>query len=311
MVGMSTGDLILLLGCTASGKSAASMEIARKIGAEILCIDSMQVYRRMDIGTAKPTSADRGAIRHHLLDIAEPGESFSVARFVELADAAIADIRSRGQRVLAVGGTPLYIMGLMFGLFDGPSADEGFREKLRARAAEEGTAALHAELAVIDPDAAERIHPNDMKRIERAMEVHHATGRPLSEMQVQWSSGKMRHEATVIGIRREREDLSRRINSRVRMMIEQGLVDEVRGLLAESGGMGPQACQALGYAQIVDHLHGAMSLDDAVEQIKIQTRQFAKHQRTWFRKFTTTRWVDAGVEDETPAIAAQLLDAIG
>jgi tRNA dimethylallyltransferase len=306
---MNDSNFILLLGCTASGKSSAAMAMAPSLNAEILCIDSMQVYHRMDIGTAKPTPADRAAVTHHMIDIAEPGESFSVARFVEAADLAIADILSRGRRVLAVGGTPLYIMGLMFGLFDGPSADEAYRAQLRGRAKSQGVPALHAELSRVDPEAAQRIHPNDMKRIERALEVHHVTGRPLSEQQVQWS-GQMRRHATVIGIRREREDQSHRINSRVHAMIEQGLVEEVRALVSEPGGMGPQASQALGYAQIIDHLHGGLSLEDAIEQIKIQTRQFAKHQRTWFRKFTTTTWIDAGPDESTESIVSRANEII-
>ncbi|HKQ48184.1 MAG TPA: tRNA (adenosine(37)-N6)-dimethylallyltransferase MiaA [Phycisphaerae bacterium] len=300
-------SMILLLGCTASGKSAAALELASRLDAEILSIDSMQVYRRMDIGTAKPTPAERAAVPHHLIDVAEPGELFSVSRFVELADAAIADIHARGRRVLAVAGTPLYLMGLMYGLFDGPSADEAFRAHLRARASREGTPALHAELSKFDSKAAERIHPNDLKRIERALEVFHLTGRPLSEQQVQWEAGALRYPAIVVGIRRSREDVSRRIRLRVEAMIAAGLVEEVRSLANE---LGEQSRQAVGYAEILTHLRGACSLGDAVERIKINTRQFAKHQRTWFRKFAMTRWIDVEPDETTASITERLWQAI-
>jgi tRNA dimethylallyltransferase len=303
-------SVILLLGCTACGKTAAALELARRLDAEILSIDSMQVYRRMNIGTAKPTPEDRAAVPHHMIDVAEPSESFSVARFVEMADQAIADITARGRRVLALAGTPLYLMGLMYGMFEGPSADEAFRTELRQRAERDGTAVLHAELTQVDPEAADRIHPNDYKRIERALEVWRLTGRPLSAQQKQWSARTMRYPAMIIGIRRKKEDNSRRINARVKAMIEAGLVAEVRALMAEPAGLGEQARQALGYAQILSHLEGKMPLEDAVEQIKIQTRRLAKHQRTWFRKFTMTRWLDVAPAESVGAIVEWLCGAV-
>lgn len=319
--------MVLLLGTTASGKSAAALSLAPQLDAEIVSIDSMQVYRRMDIGTAKPTPAERAAVQHHLIDVVEPSESFSVARFVELADAAIVDIAARGKTVLAVAGTPLYLMGLMYGMFEGPSADEAFRAALRERAAREGTPALHAELAAIDPAAAARIHPNDLKRIERALEVHRLTGQPLSAKQTQWGAAHLRYPAVVVGIRREKEDTSRRINQRVRQMIDAGLVDEVRALLDEPAGdatpsprqgerrgecapLSEQARQAVGYAEILAHLRGECSLEDAIERIKINTRRLAKHQRTWFRKFPMTRWVDVSADESEVSVARRLLDAI-
>ncbi|HUN80015.1 MAG TPA: tRNA (adenosine(37)-N6)-dimethylallyltransferase MiaA [Phycisphaerae bacterium] len=252
----------------------------------------------------------RSQIPHHLIDVAEPSESFSVARFVEMADRAVADIAGRGKMILALAGTPLYLMGLMYGMFDGPSADEAFRASLRKRAAAEGTEVLHGELSKVDPAAAERIHPNDLKRIERALEVFHQTGRPLSEQQRQWAAGVLRYPAIVVGIRRDKEEQSKRINQRVRDMIEAGLVEEVRRLLAESPPMSQQARQALGYAQIIDHLEGRCSLDEAIEQIKIQTRQFAKHQRTWFRKFAMAHWLDIADDEPAEKITARILDAI-
>jgi len=302
-------DVILLLGTTASGKSAAAMALAPRLNAEIVSVDSMQVYRHMDIGTAKPTAADRAAVTHHLIDVVDPSESMSVARFVQMADAAIADIRSRGRSALVVGGTPLYLMGLMYGLFDGPSADPGLREALRQRAENEGVAALHAELRKIDPDAADRIHINDYKRIERAIEVFRLTGRPLSAQQVQWTAQQLRYPAAIVGISREKEDASRRINARVRQMIEEGLVSEVERV-SRAFNLSEQARQALGYAEILRHLAGEVSLEDAVEEIKIHTRQFAKHQRTWYRKFPQTRWIPVPAGEIGPGVIESLMDPI-
>ncbi len=301
--------MILLLGCTASGKTAVSLELAKRMGAEILSIDSMQVYRRMNVGTAKPSPEELASVRHHLIDVAEPNESFSVAKFVEAADSAIAEMSRRGRTVLAVAGTPLYLMGLMYGMFAGPAADETIRAGLRDRARREGTTALHAELAGVDPEAAARIHPNDYKRIERALEVWQTTGKPLSTQQQQWGAPSMRYPARVVGIRRAKEDNARRINARVKAMIDAGRVEEVRALLAEPAGVRAQAAQALGYAQIIWHLQGRAPLEDAVEQIKIQTRRLAKHQRTWFRKFQMTHWLDVGVE-ETPQETADRIMSV-
>ncbi len=303
-------EIFLLLGCTASGKTSAALELAYRLDAEIISIDSMQVYRRMDIGTAKPSPDELSAVRHHLIDVAEPSELFSVARFVELADRSIADIHARGRRVLALAGTPLYLMGLMYGMFDGPAADELVRSELRHRAEQEGTAALHAELAHVDPEAAERIHPNDYKRIERALEVWRLTGEPLSRQQHQWRAETMRYPAKIVGIRREKEDNSRRINLRVKQMIEAGLVEEVQALLAEPAGLGEQARQALGYAQIIRHLQGTSTLEDEIEQIKIHSRRLAKHQRTWFRKFMMTQWVDVASDQSAVSVADGLMRAI-
>jgi tRNA dimethylallyltransferase len=298
--------MVLLLSCTAGGKTAVSLELAGRLNAEILSIDSMQVYRRMDIGTAKPTPAELARVPHHLIDVAEPGESFSAARFVHMAEKSITQILDRGRRVLALAGTPLYLMSLMYGLFDGPSADEDFRAALRQRADRQGSAGLHAELAEVDPEAAGRIHPNDYRRIERALEVWRTTGRRLSDQQRQWTARHMRHQAIVVGIRRQKEEASRRINARVKTMIQAGLVDEVRSLLAEPTGLSEQAAKALGYAQIIAHLQGALTLDEAVEQIKVQTRRFAKHQRTWFRKFSMARWLDVAPEESVSSITDRL-----
>ena len=289
-----------IVGCTAGGKESLGMALAKATGGQIVSVDSMKIYRRMDIGTAKASAADRRAVAHHCIDLVEPSENFSVGRYVEATDAAIAAIAAAGSPVLAVGGTPLYVKALSEGLFEGPAADPALRAALKARAAVEGLAALHRDLAALDEAAAARIHPNDEKRIIRALEVHALTGRPISELQRQWDAGGGRYDCLFIGIRRGREDANGRINRRVRRMIDQGLRDEVAALLAEPAGLSAQAAQAVGYAEMIDHLQGRCGLDEAVERIKINTRQLAKHQRTWFRRFPV-QWIDA--EPDTPAEA--------
>jgi tRNA dimethylallyltransferase len=301
--------LRLLIGCTASGKSDVGIHLAGMLGAQIVSADSMMVYRRMDIGTAKPSPQQRAAVVHHLIDVVEPGEPFSVAEYVERADQVIARLRAGGERPFVVGGTALYLKALTEGLFPGPSADLEFRKSLRRRAAREGVPALHAELQVVDPDAAARIHPNDLRRIERALEVYDLSGKPISVLQQQWGRTR-RYDCRFVGIRRAVSDLNHRINRRVRQMIDDGLVDEVRRLLAEPAPLSRQARQALGYAQIIDHLEGRCSLEDAVEQIKILTRRFGKGQRTWFRRFEGVEWLDVEPDESAESIAARAVKVL-
>lgn len=296
--------LVFIIGCTASGKGSLGRELARRCGGQIVSVDSMKVYRRMDIGTAKPSRALRAEIPHHCVDVVEPSESFSAAQYVEHADRAIAAIAAAGERAWAVGGTSLYIKALSEGLFEGPSADAEIRGELAARAEAEGLAALHAELTAVDPQAAARIHPNDEKRIVRALEVYRITGTPITELQRQWDSGRRRHEAKLIGIRRDKADQSRRINLRARKMMEAGLRDEVAALLDEPEGLSDQAALAVGYAEMIDHLQGRCTLGEAFERIKINTRRLAKKQRTWHRRFEGVTWFDAE-SDETPEQLAE------
>jgi tRNA dimethylallyltransferase len=291
--------MILILGVTASGKGRLAFELAESIGAEIISIDSMKVYRRMDIGTAKPPKEARQHVKYHLIDIIEPSDSFSVGAFINAASDAIEQINNRNSKIVAVGGTALYIKSLLYGLFDGAGTDEHIRTKLRERIEADGLAELHRELTKIDPAAAERINPNDAKRIVRALEVYQLTGKPISHFQKQWQQHQIKHNWTIIGIRREKADASSRINKRVKKMISAGLVDEVKSLLDEQKPMSKQARCAIGYAEIIDHLNGRMSLEDAVELIKINTRRLAKGQRTWFKTFQDVHWLDVA-EDETP-----------
>jgi tRNA dimethylallyltransferase len=291
--------MILILGVTASGKGRLAFELAESIGAEIISIDSMKVYRRMDIGTAKPPKEARQHVKYHLIDIIEPSDSFSVGAFINAASDAIEQINNRNSKIVAVGGTALYIKSLLYGLFDGAGTDEHIRTKLRERIEADGLAELHRELTKIDPAAAERINPNDAKRIVRALEVYQLTGKPISHFQKQWQQHQIKHNWTIIGIRREKADASSRINKRVKKMISAGLVDEVKSLLDEEKPMSKQARYAIGYAEIIEHLSGRKNLEDSIELIKINTRRLAKGQRTWFKTFQDVHWLDVA-EDETP-----------
>jgi len=290
--------MILILGVTASGKGRLGLELAKRLDGEIVSIDSMKVYRRMDIGTAKPSTEARATVPYHMIDVVEPSEAFSVGLFCDQARVAIDGIRRRGKNVVAVGGTALYIKALLYGLFEGPGSDERIRNELRARAEGEGLGRLHWELAQIDPATADRVHRNDAKRIIRALEVYQLTGKPISSFQKQFESPNALDEWVLIGLRREKALGSRRINARVKRMIEQGLVDEVRSLLDEDRPLSQQARAAIGYAEMIEHVEGRISLDDATEQIKKNTRRLAKGQRTWFKTFREVNWIDIE-EDES------------
>lgn len=287
MTGKAGQSVLVILGSTASGKSALAMELATRLGGEILCVDSMTVYRRLDIGTAKPSLEERQRVPHHLLDIVEPDEEFTVARFVEMADAAIADARRRGVPLIATGGTPLYYKSLFQGLFDGPAADVEIRNRLIAS----GNEAMHARLAEVDPEAAARIHVNDTKRLARALEVHELTGQSITSLQQEWTSGKLRHAATFVGLNWDKDELNKRINARVKLMIESGWLTEVQGLMADYPQLSRTAGGATGYAELIRHLRKGTPLEEALEQIKIATRQLARKQMKWFRRFEDVRWL--------------------
>jgi tRNA dimethylallyltransferase len=278
--------LLAIIGPTASGKSALAMAVARKCGSEILSIDSMQIYKGMDIGTAKPTELEKREIKHHLIDVAQPDEIFSAARFVELADAVVAE---RKCPLVATGGTPMYFKALFEGLFEGPGADESLRNRLRALSGAE----LHERLKQVDAAAAERIHAGDSKRLVRALEVYELTGKPISVLQKQWESNQTaRISAVWVGLTWERDELNRRINARVKEMIAAGWVKEVRALLAKYPGPSKTAAEATGYAELIEYASGRIELDEAVEQIKIATRQLARRQMKWFRRFRDVHWLD-------------------
>jgi tRNA dimethylallyltransferase len=296
-----TPSIYAIIGPTASGKSDLAMALARQLGGEILSLDSMQVYRGMDVGTAKPSVQEQREVRHHVIDVVEPDQPFTAARFVELADAAIADAASRNVPLIAVGGTPLYFKVLFEGMFDGPGADDAVRARLRALPNEE----LHRRLIKTDPAAAARIHVNDTKRLVRALEVIELTGRPISSLQTEWESpAALRHAAKWVGLSWQKEALNRRINARVKAMLEAGWVDEVRSLLTRYDTLSKTASEATGYAELIEHVHGNLSLDDAAERIKIATRQLARRQMKWFKRFPGVQWLpgDRALEENVDSV---------
>lgn len=289
--------LVVLTGPTAVGKTDISIEVAQRLPGEIVSCDSMQVYKHMDIGTAKASVFERETVPHHLIDVVAPDEEFNVARFQELAEAAISDITSRGRIPVLVGGTGLYIKAVVDGfLFPWEGASKEIRESLEEEAAEKGSNVLHARLGEVDPQAARKIHPNDTRRIIRALEVYITTGRPISEM---WQEGRRKKKArfdrlVMVGLVRERSVLYERINRRCDRMIELGLVEETRQLLDQGYSKTLTSGQALGYKEIVRYLKGECSLEEAVELIKRDTRRYAKRQLTWFRADPRIEWVDIG-----------------
>jgi tRNA dimethylallyltransferase len=299
---------IVILGCTAAGKSDLAEAIAERLGAPLMAVDSMQVYRGMDIGTAKPPADVRARLDYRMIDVADPWETYSAARFV--ADAR--PILEQGKPLVIVAGTILYLRALLEGLFEGPSANEAIRAELNARAEKEGPPALHKELAAIDATAAGRIHPNDLRRIVRALEVYRLTGTPISVLQTQWSKEHPAIDATFIGIHREKDLLNRRINARVKKMMEAGLIEEVRRLANDPRGFSPEAASGVGYKQLLEYFDRRSTLEEAVEQIKIQTRYLAKMQRTWLKRWpgAGVRWLEAGAGAEGCDLVEKALEGI-
>lgn len=284
------GDCWILAGPTASGKSAIAMRLAERLGAEIVSVDSMAVYRGLDIGTAKPTTADRRRVPHHLLDVVTPRDEYSVARWLSDAADAVADIRGRSRQILFVGGTPLYLRALREGLAELPPADPRLRESLSAEAEARGSAALHARLAAVDPAAARRIHPNDVKRVVRSLEVAALAGTPQS-VAFRPSPNPLFDERLLV-VDRPRAWLHRAIDARVERMFADGLVEETRAAVA-SGGIGRTASQAAGYAEALAVLEGRSTFAEAIDATKRRTRQLAKRQLTWLRSFRGAVWLAA------------------
>ena len=309
-----------LSGATASGKTGVGIELARRLRAEIVSMDSMALYRRMDIGTAKPTLDERRAVPHHLLDVIEPHEEYSLAQYIEAVKRCVAGIQARGREVLFVGGTPLYMKGLLRGIFEGPAADRRLRDELAAEARRHGGEWLHQRLAQVDPEAAERLHPNDSRRLIRAIEVFEKTGRPISQWQEQSDTGLPAEECRVFVLDWPREELNARINRRVDGMFAEGLLDEVRGLLKNCGtGILPvkgaplskTAGQAVGYREVVEHLRGDRGLDETIELVKMHTRRFAKRQCTWFRGLSECRFVPLSGEVDALETARLIAETVG
>jgi len=284
--------LLILLGPTASGKTGLAVRLAENVGAEILNADSMQVYRSMDIGTAKPTEEQRRRIPHHLLDLVDPDESFSVADFRLAAEQAIADISARGKRIIVCGGTGLYIRALTKGLVDAPGGDEGIRNELRELADREGEGALHSLLEKVDPATASRLHPNDQFRIIRALEIWRITGRPVSELRDEHGFRDTRFTCLKLGLAIDRDLLYESIDTRVESMMSAGFPDEVRNLLASGYPASLKPMRSLGYRHIIGYLKGEYSLEDALLLMKRDTRRYAKRQLTWFNRDREIKWIE-------------------
>jgi len=305
-------DCWYLTGPTASGKTAIGIELARRIGAEIISLDSMAIYRGMDIGTAKPTLQQQSEVRHHLIDIAEPGQSFSAFEYVQRAHERIARIRNAGRNVVFVGGTPLYLKAMIRGLFKGPAADWNFRREIEQELRQVGQAALHERLSRVDPVSAARLHPNDTRRLIRALEVYRLTGQPISHWQMQFEEPRGAHRVFVV--QRTAIDLDRRIESRVESMFSAGLVMEVLGLKSAGRKLGRTARQAVGYREVIDYLAGQCTLDETITRVKTRTRRFAKRQKTWFRSLDECRFVrvgaDAAASDAVEAMLGQAEDPL-
>lgn len=301
-------DCYYLTGATASGKTRLGIELARKLNAEIISLDSMAVYRGMDIGTAKPTAAEQAVVPHHMLDVVDPDAEFSLAEYLAQTHALVASIRSRGHQVLFVGGTPLYLKSLLRGVCEGPPADEEFRREVEAEVERVGIEALRQRLEQVDPLSAAKLHPNDKRRMIRALEVYKLTGVPISHHQVQFDQAGMRPCEHVFALAWQRSALHDRINRRVDLMFEQGFVDEVRDLQQQYGNLSRTAFQGVGYREILESLAGNCDVESAVEQTKIRTRRFARRQETWFRGLQECRWIAMNEETTDEAVLAQILD---
>lgn len=288
-------ELCALVGPTAAGKSALALALAERAGAELVSLDSMQVYRGMDIGTAKPSAEERARVPHHMLDLVDPVERYDVQRFLADLEPVLAGIAERGGRALLVGGTAFYLKVLTHGLFEGPPSDLELRARLEAEAAALGSPAMHARLSELDPQSAERLHPNDRKRVVRALEVLEQTGRRLSDWQREWrdegGQGRAGRARRLVGVGHATPDLDARIRERTGRMLDAGWAEEARAV-REGCGFGPTAVQALGYAQVLRWVDGELTRGECSQEIALRTRQFARKQRTWYRKFEEIVWLE-------------------
>ena len=300
-------DCWFLTGATASGKTRIGILLAQMLDAEIISLDSMAIYREMDIGTAKPSPEECAQVPHHLVNIVDPDEEFSLAQYLSEAQAAICDIRARGKEVLFVGGTSLYLKALLRGVDEGPPPDWEFRREVEAEVERVGLEALRKRLEQVDPLSATKLHPNDKRRIIRALEVHKVTGQPISHRQTHFDSGRPAEDCKVFTLSWPRPTLHERIERRVEAMFESDFVEEVRGLVAKYPQLSRTASQAVGYSEVIRHLAGQASLELTQDKVKSRTRQFARRQETWFRHLSECRFVDLTQADDPSAVAEQIL----
>ncbi|HEY3449855.1 MAG TPA: tRNA (adenosine(37)-N6)-dimethylallyltransferase MiaA [Myxococcales bacterium] len=295
--------LVVIVGPTASGKTSLGIELAERLGGEIVSADSQQVFKELDLGTAKPTPEERARARHHLIDFADPATLLSAGEFARLADEAIAGIRARKHLPIVVGGTGLWVRALLLGIVEAPAVDPALRRSLEERAAREGRQAMHAELARVDPDSAAAIPPQNLVFVLRALELFAQTGEKPSEMRARHSFSTLRYDAQVFGVSPPREELYRRIDQRTRRMFERGLVDEVRALVGQ-GRRAAAETKALGYPQALAVVDGRSTPQEAVAAAAQHTRHYAKRQLTWFRADPLVEWLDWPVDAQ--ALAARL-----
>ena len=300
--------IVCIVGATGVGKTDVALDLAARLDAEIVSADSMQVYRYMDIGTAKPTPPQRRRVPHHLLDVVDPDQEFNAALFRERALAAIEDIRARGRNVLVAGGAGLYVKAVTRGLFEGPGRDEALRADLERAAVEHGVGRLYERLQRVDPEAARRIDRRDRVRIVRALEVHAHTGRPLSEWQRAHAFGERPFDVLGVALERPRAELYERIDRRCAEMLAAGLLDETRGLLDRGYHAGLRSMQSVGYRQAAQCLTGRLGEADARAAMQQATRRLAKRQLTWFRADPTLRWLHPDGIDAIGELCARFLD---
>jgi len=301
-----TDDAIVLTGPTASGKSEVAIALAEQIDAEILSLDSIAVYRGMDIGTAKPTTSDQARVAHHLIDLVEPTEDYSVARYLKKAHQIIAEVRQRGRVAIFVGGTPMFLKGVLRGFDPGPPADWEFRNAVQSDLQQHGTDALHQRLQQVDPLAAHKISATDSRRMIRALEVFHQTGQPISHRQVHFDRQRSAESCNVFSMQWPRPMLHQRIHRRVDEMFESGLIDEVRGLLTRNTTLSRTASQAVGYREIVEAIRVGKDPTEVKEEVATHTRQLAKRQETWFRSFSEIRPIAVEEPLDADAIAKKI-----
>ena len=300
-------DCWYVTGPTASGKTEIGLQLAQRLDAEIISLDSMAVYQQMDIGTAKPTTQQRQVVAHHLLDVVSAETDFSLSQYVNEAHLAIDRIRQAGRQVLFVGGTPLYLKSLLRGIYEGPPADWEFREQIEKELEAAGVESLHQRLEQVDPLTAHRLHPHDKRRIIRALEVHKVTGQPISHQQEQFDEGQPADKCRVFVLGWPRPVLHARIEKRVEAMFAAGLVEEVEKLLEQYQSLSRTASQAVGYREVIEMLQQGTSLEATIERVTVRTRQFARRQETWFRSLSECRRIErAGVDDPMEIVEKML-----